>query len=278
MKSFSQFLNEKNTKIATFTFGRFQPPTIGHMVLLDKVSEIAGSGDMFIYSSQSVDNKKNPLDYLAKIKFLRKMFPKYARSIILDKNIKMVFDALVSLYEKDYTEINMVVGSDRVTEFQTLANKYNGVKARHGLYNFEKGVNVISAGDRDPDGEGVSGISATKMRVAAEDADLSTWNSGLPSGFKGATELLNAVRRGMGLSEEKNFRAHIKLEPTSEAREAYVEGTLFNKGDEVIINENEVVTVCTKGTNYLILETSSGKKVRKWIEDVTPLNQTQEYS
>jgi len=276
MKSFSQFLKEEESKTATFTFGRFNPPTTGHGKLLDKVSAVSKSGDMFIYSSQSNDAKKNPLDYQTKVKFLRKIFPKYARSIILDKKIRMVFDILVDLYDKGYSDINMVVGSDRVSEFEAVTNKYNGVEARHGFYNFKNGIKIVSAGDRDPDGEGVAGMSASKMRAAAKENDLISWSSGLPSSFKGSTDLLNAVRKGMGLSEARSFREHLKLKPTSDAREAYVEGALFAKGDRVIINEDELVTVRVKGSNYLIVETACGKNLRKWIEDVLPLTNIRE--
>ena len=76
----------------------------------------------------------------------------------------------------------MVVGSDRVTEFDTLLNKYNGVNGRHGYYGFDN-IEVVSAGERDPDAEGVTGMSASKMRAAAVDGDFDTFKMGVPSGF-----------------------------------------------------------------------------------------------
>lgn len=274
IKRFSDYLTEATTgKEATFTFGRFNPPTIGHEKLIEAVKKKA-SKDFFIFVSQSQDPKKNPLDYQTKIKYMRKMFPRYARQIILDKSIRSVFDILTQLYDKGYTSARMVVGSDRVSEFEVLCNKYNGVKGRHGFYNFENGVEIVSAGDRDPDADGVAGMSASKMREAVAANDFKSFSNGLPSGFKEGTALFNDLRKGMGLKESVSFREHIQLETVSEAREAYVEGDLFNKGDLVVVNESEEVgTVVVRGANYLIVEMEGGRKVRKWINDVTPLEE-----
>ena len=91
------------------------------------------------------------------------MFPKYARNIIVDKT-RNVFEIAVSLHNKGHRSIIMVVGSDRVAEFDKLLNTYNGVEARHGYYGFDN-IEVISAGERDADSDGVSGMSASKMRA-----------------------------------------------------------------------------------------------------------------
>ena len=212
IKSFSQFLTEEKGKKATFTFGRFNPPTVGHEKLLDKVANEARGGDYFIYASQSNDAKKNPFDYQTKVKYMRKMFPRHARKIILDKKVRMVFDILVQLYKKGYTEVQMVVGSDRVHEFDALCNKYNGVEGRHGFYNFENGVVIVSAGERDPDADDVSGMSASKMRAAAAANDLLSFNKGLPSGFKEGQQLFNDLRKAMGLKESRSLREHVQFE------------------------------------------------------------------
>lgn len=271
MKSFKSYITEA-TKEVVFTFGRFNPPTIGHEKLLDKVKKTAGSNDYFIYASQSQDPKKNPLDYTTKIKYMRKMFPKHARNIILDNSVKNVFDILVKLYDKGYTRASMVVGSDRVKEFEILANKYNGVSARHGFYNFENGVKIISAGERDPDAEGVSGMSASKMRAAASANDLKLFSNGLPSGFKEATPLFNDLRKAMGLEESYSFREHIQLKKVSSIREAYVQEKIFNKGDLIVIKESdEVGSIVVRGSNYVIVEMEKGQKYRKWIDDIIPL-------
>jgi len=266
IKSFSQYITEASNE-AVFTFGRFNPPTTGHEKLIKKLASISNSGDYFVYASSSNDPKKNPLDYVSKVKFMRKMFPKHARNIVLDKKIKNVFDVMVSLFDKGYIKATMVVGSDRVTEFDKLINKYNGVKGRHGFYNFET-LQVVSAGDRDPDSEDVSGMSASKMRAAAGANDFEMFQKGLPSGFKDAKGLFNAVRSGMGLEESFSFRKHIQLQSVSDVRESYIEGDLFNKGDYVLLdNTEEVGQIVVTGSNYVIVE-SRGQTTRKWLTDI----------
>jgi len=200
------------------------------------------------------------------------MFPKHARSVIMDKDVRNIFDVLTKLYEEGYNQVNMVVGSDRVGEFETITNKYNGTKGRHGFYNFQGGVNVISAGDRDPDAEGVTGMSASKLRQAAASNDLQTFMKGMPRGFDDAKDLFNDVRKGMGLNESHDFRTHIQLQSVSEDREAYVSGNLFSEGDSVVITATEEVgSISFLGANYVIVETTDGKKYRKWISDVEKL-------
>jgi len=266
-KSFSEFLTE-NTKEVVFTFGRFNPPTTGHEKLLNKVASLAPGNNYRVYASQSSDPKKNPLDYATKIKVMRKMFPKHGRNIILDKKIKNALDILVQLYDQGFTKVTMVVGSDRVNEFSALTNKYNGVNARHGFYNFQDGISIVSAGDRDPDSDAVDGMSASKMRAAAADNDFSSFSKGLPSKFKDGKQLFDTLRKAMGIKEESEYRNHIQLEPISEKREAYVQGSLYEVGDEVIIKESgEIATISVLGANYVIVETTSGK-YRKWLEAV----------
>ena len=268
MKGFADYITEA-TKEVTFTFGRFNPPTTGHEKLLDAVSKVARGGKYVVYASQSTDRKKNPLDYATKVKYMRKMYPRHARSIILDKKVRNIFDILVKLYDQGVNVANLVVGSDRVPEFTALVNKYNGVKGRHGFYNFESGINVISAGERDPDADDVSGMSASKMRAAAAANDFAGFSKGLPKGFKEAEKLFNDVRRGMGLKESYDFREHIQLETVSDTREAYVAGELFNEGDVVVIKESdEVGQVIMRGSNYVLVEMADGKKLRKWLDDV----------
>jgi len=266
IKSFSDFLTEA-TKEVTFTFGRYNPPTIGHEKLFDAVKKQARSGAYRIYTSKSQDSKKNPLEFKDKIKFVRKMFPKHARAIMGDKNIRTVFDIVTLLYDQGFVKVTMVVGSDRVIEFDTLLQKYNGEKGRHGFYNFEQ-INVVSAGERDPDAEGASGMSASKMRAFAQQNDLAGFAKGLPSGFKDTSGLFNAVRKGMGLTETRSFRQHIELPPVSQTREEYIEGSLFKVGDLVRIKENNEkgrIIVC--GSNYVMVESNDIRK-RYWLDSV----------
>lgn len=202
------------------------------------------------------------------------MFPRHARSIISDIKIKTAFDALDSLYEQGYRQVTFVVGSDRVEEFDTLLNKYNGEKRNGGFYNFEGGVQVVSAGERDPDADGVSGMSASKMRAAAKDNNFELFAKGLPSSFREAQKLFNAVRSGMGLKESYNFRQHIQLPTLSKEREAYINGELFQVGDVVEVKESKDIGQIERlGSNYVIIETYEGKKQRKWLKDVVRIEE-----
>lgn len=271
--SFKNYLVEEE-KTIFFTFGRMNPPTIGHEKLLKKLATKAGKNPYRVYLSQSQDAKKNPLSYVDKVKIARKMFPKYARQILADKKIKTVFDVMVKLNNEGYKRVVMVVGSDRVNEFDVLMNKYNGVKGRHGLYKFES-IKIISAGERDPDADGAEGMSASKMRAAAKDDDFTAFSQGLPKslGNSEAKKVYNAVRKGMGLKEQTEYTKHVQLEKVSETREAFVEG-MYQPGDKVVIKESEeIATVIHRGANYLIVE-SDGKEYRKWLDAVEMLEKT----
>ena len=196
IKNFKDYLIEE-TKEVYFTFGRMNPPTIGHGKVMDVLKTKSKGADYRVYVSQSQDSKKNPLSYSDKVKHLRKLFPQHARQIVVDKKVRTAIEALVSLYDAGYRKVNMVVGADRIREFDVLANKYNGKKARHGFYNFET-IRIVSAGERDPDAEGVTGMSASKMRAFATDNDFQSFAQGLPSKVnnKDAKKLFNDVRKG----------------------------------------------------------------------------------
>jgi hypothetical protein len=268
IKNFSQYLVEEEREVF-FTFGRMNPPTIGHGKLIDALVKKSKGADYKIYVSQSQDAKKNPLSYSDKIKHLRKMFPKNGRNIIVDKTARNAIDIATKLYDMGYKRITMVVGDDQVRTFDVLLNKYNGKKARHGFYNFES-INIVSAGRRDPDAEGVEGMSATKMRQAATDNDYQTFAQGIPKSMsdKDTRKLFNDVRKGMGLKEEYSFKRHIDLGKLDDTREAYVQGDLFELGDTVVIKESEEVgIVSVLGANYVIVECGD-KKLRKWLDAV----------
>ena len=272
INSFKSYLVEES-KSVYFTFGRMNPPTIGHEKLMRSLSEKSGKNPYRVYLSQSQDKKKNPLSFTEKVKYARKMFPKHARQIMADRKIKNVFDVASKLYSEGYKNVSLVVGSDRLNEFKILLDKYNGKKGRHGFYNFEK-INVISAGERDPDADGATGMSASKMRQAVEQKDFTKFSQGLPRNMSNAEakKLYNSVRMGMGLKEQKIFQNLIQLEKLSDIREAYVKGMIFNIGDQVIVKENDEVTkVIRKGPNYVIVENSNGHHLRKWLHDIEPL-------
>jgi hypothetical protein len=271
IKSFNEYITEAKGEI-TFVFGRFNPPTTGHEKLFDTLQKVSG-GTYRIYGSKSQDPKKNPLTFKQKVKFLRKMFPKHARKVMADSDVRHVMDIAVKLYDQGYTKVSMVAGSDRVPEFKALLNKYNGVKARHGFYEFKDEIEVISAGERDPDVEGVTGMSASKMRAAAEEGSLQTFAKGVPGGYN-PKELFNAVRKGMGIKESPKFREHVELPKVSETREEYVEGNLFSEGDTVVLKEtSDVGKILVCGSNYLVVEFGQWKK-RVWLDQVELLEKS----
>jgi|TARA_B110000879_G_C11158690_1_gene508083 hypothetical protein len=269
MRSFKNYLTEED-KVAYYTFGRLNPPTIGHEKLLDSLAKKSGKNDYFVFLSQTQDSKKNPLDYTLKINSVRKMFPRHARRVMINKSVRTAFNASSFLYDKGYKSVVFVAGSDRVREFQTLLNKYNGVKGAHGFYNF-KSISVISAGERDPDAEGVDGMSASKMRKFASQNDFSSFSQGLPTSMKNkdAKRLFMDVRGGMGIKEETVFKRHIELQSVSEERELFVQGKLFEIGDSVLIKESDEMGVLTHlGANYVIVELDENRSVRKWINAI----------
>ena len=188
-------------KSVAFSFGRFNPPTIGHEKLMDNTRR--ANRNYRIYASQSQDSKKNPLNFRNKVAIMKSMFPAHARKISSDK-MTTAIDAMVNLYKEKYTDVVMVVGSDRVAEFDKLLKAYNGKRARHGYYKF-KSIRVVSAGERDPDADGVSGMSASKMRKAAQDNDYKSFQKGLPPKFKQGKLLFRTLQKEMGIKSLKEW-------------------------------------------------------------------------
>jgi shikimate kinase len=183
---------ESGSKIV-ISFGRMNPPTVGHEKLVNKVKDIARKegAKAEVYLSQTQDAKKNPLSYDDKVMLAREAFG----SIVQKINLKTIIDVMKHISGK-YAEVILVVGDDRVGEFDTLLNKYNGKD-----YSFSS-IRVISAGQRDPDAEGVEGMSASKMRDAAKDGDEAKFKSGLPKKLQmHADDIYTMVRAGMKLAE-----------------------------------------------------------------------------
>ena len=202
------------TKSIAFAFGRFNPPTIGHEKLMDMTR--GANRNYRIYASQTQDAKRNPLTHTKKVKYMKDMFPVHRRKISKDK-LTTAIDVLVKLYKEKYSDVIMIAGSDRVREFDTLLQKYNGVKAKHGFYKF-KSIRVVSAGERDPDAEGLSGMSASKMRKAALDNKFGTFKQGLPRKYKGK-ELFKAVQKAMGTRTFEEFQLESKKGPSEKEQD-----------------------------------------------------------
>ena len=262
---------KRGSDALTLVFGRFNPPTTGHKKLLDTAKGISGDNDFRIYPSRSHDPKKNPLDPGTKIKFMKQMFADYEDEIVNEKDMKTIFDVLLTAEEEGYKEVTIVVGSDRLGEFKNLATKYNGE-----LYNFDT-ISVVPGGTRDSDADDVSGMSASKLRKAVKDDDRKAFERGMPSKFDKAAvnNLWNELKKSMGLSVTTDTKESLELwqiAPSfdySGLREKYYNKEIFKRGDIV-----ESMTtglrgkVTRRGANHLICVTESGIMFKSWIKDV----------
>ena len=260
-------------KSIAITFGRFNPPTIGHEKLINKV--VRADRNYKIYISRSEDSKKNPLSPRDKLSWMKKIFPQYARNIEINTT-NMILDIATMLYNKGHTILKFIVGSDRVREFETILKKYNDQKNRHGYYNF-KTIDVISAGERDPDAEGASGMSASKMRDAASKGDVASFKRGLPSHFRDVDGLFKAVRKGMGIREDYTPDTSTPVMTLGQfeqkqVRDLYVREMIFNIGDQVkYLKEDKQGKVVRRGTNYIVLEDTNNNLHKCWIWDCVPV-------
>jgi len=203
---FKQFLDEQKEKHAVLAFGRMNPPTVGHAKLVDKVKEVAKEvgGTHHVVISHSQDAKKNPLSAQDKLKHAKRFFPDTNLSTS-DKEHPTFLQHAAKLHKAGATHLHMIAGSDRVDEYKTKLAQYNG-KHKGALYNF-KHITVHSAGERDPDAEGVSGMSASKMRGHAETGNFKEFKKGIPKHVapEHAKELYHDVRKGMNLKEDMNY-------------------------------------------------------------------------
>ena len=248
------------------TFGRFNPPHVGHEKLINRVADEAHStgADYMIYPSHSNDPKKNPLDFGTKLNAMQHMFPSHASNIANDpQNGRNIFDVLKNLHTQGYDSVKVVVGDDRVKEFTNMTSKYNGK-----TYNFGK-LDVVSAGERDPDSDDVEGMSASKMRKAAMENDYDAFKKGLPKDMaaKEAKAIYMQLRRSMNI-DEQTWEVAPKLEEEN-LREAYRNGEIFNVNDIVEnLNTGVIGRIITRGTNYVIVVDEENRVFRNWIKDL----------
>ena len=271
LKGASQEQKPEDGDTLTVVFGRFNPPTVGHEKLLKSAKRISAGSAIKIYPSRTQDPKKNPLDPNTKVSYMRKMFPEFGEAIINDPDMKSIFDVLVNADKDGYSNVNIVVGSDRQSEFENLAQKYN-----NDLYQFEL-IRVVSAGVRDADAEGVEGMSASKMRKAVVDDDFKSFRRGTPKTLDdGDTQtLFDAVRQGMSVKKSKIKKESYSLWEIApkfdmkNLRENYVRGKIFRIGDKVQnLNTGLIGEVMRRGTNHLICVTEEGYMFKSWIKDL----------
>lgn len=261
MKDYKQLIKELPSKTVVFAFGRFNPPTIGHELLIKAVKKLAQqkNADHVIYASRSQDAKKNPLSVVKKVKYLNLMF-RNTKFTAANEQARTFIEAATQLNKK-YKNIVMVAGSDRVAEFKRLLNTYNGKE-----FNFDT-IEVISAGERDPDADDASGMSASKMRTLASKGNYAEFKKGLPSTVRDidGKRLMNDIRDGMGLGSVKEQVVLVK----DNLREQYFLGEVYNEGD-LVESDGVTYTIVKRGSNHLLLKESTGKLVSKWIHDVQP--------
>ena len=253
----------------TVAFGRFNPPTVGHEKLINAAKAAAKGGEYSIYPSRTQDKTKNPLSPDEKISFMRQLYPKHGERIVNDGDMKTIFNVLQKANEDGYSSVNIMVGADRKSEFEKLAQQYNG-----DLYDFED-INVVSAGERDPDAEGVEGMSASKIRKAAAEDDFKTFLTGMPAKIDDelAKNIFNAVKRSVGKKKAGVKEGLWQLAPKLDwegLRENFFLKNIFNIGDLVEqLHTGLRGRIIRRGTNYLISVTEDNIMFKSWIGDVS---------
>lgn len=295
---------EKTKGTLTIAFGRFNPPHAGHLQLMDTAAASAEQegSDYMIVPSRSQDPKKNPLDPDTKVALMRQLFPQHSERIMNDSNTRTIFDILKKAHNDGYANVRIIGGEDRVKEFDKLANNYNG-----NLYAFDN-IDVVSAGDRDPDSEGVEGLSASRMRLAAAENDFKTFYNHLHKeepvidpntgeqimqpdpktgemvpltqmvplvDRKTAKQMLQTIRGTMGVESQVSEIWEIAPKFDSQTlRENYISEVIFRIGQLVEnLNTGLVGRIIRRGTNYLICVTEDNIMFKSWIKDVMEVYQ-----
>ena len=255
----------------TLAFGRFNPPHAGHQQLMDIAAASAEDeegGEYIIVPSRSQDPKKNPLDPNIKVSVMRQMFPQHSENIVNDNANRTIFDVLKKAHNDGFTNVRIVAGQDRVKEFDKLSQNYNGQ-----LYQFDN-IEVASSGDRDPDSDGVEGLSSSRMRLAAAEGDFKTFRAGLPEGIgrKEAMEFFDTVRQSMNVQEMREFWNIWEIAPKYDLenlRESYVAKKIFNIGDRVEnLNTGLIGRIIRRGANHLICVAENNIMFKSWVKDL----------
>ena len=257
---------EKTKGTLTIAFGRFNPPTTGHGKLLDTVASSSDEDDYMIIPSRTQDKKKNPLDTDTKVSMMKKMFPNHSEKIVNDPSNRTIFDVLSRAHNDGYTNVRIVGGGDRVKEFDKLANDYNGK-----LYQFDN-LEVMSAGDRDPDSDDVTGMSASKQRKAAAEGDIKTFMKGVPKSLnqKDAEELFKKIRTAMNIKEGFNMWEIAPKFDWKGLRDNYVQEKIYRVGQMVEnMNNGLIGRIIRRGANHLICVTEENLMFKSWIKDVS---------
>lgn len=264
MKNFKNLLQELPAKKIVIAFGRFNPPTTGHELLVNKTTQFASRNNIphRIYVTHTEDKKKNPLPQKRKIYFMERMFGKGANLVGTGGEQRTIIEVAKALEKEKFTDLVLVAGSDRVPQYRKLLEQYNGKD-----YKFNS-IEVVSSGKRDPDSDQADGMSATKMREAAKAGKFAEFKRGIPAKMTvaDAKRMFNEVRQGMGLDpikEEISFQ-------TSEIREKYINEEIFAIGS-VVEDSNGVYEVVDRGSNYITVVNESGVMSKKWLHQVVEI-------
>jgi len=251
-----QRLKEAKEKKIVFSFGRMNPPTIGHEKLVNKIkSEAKARGaDARLYLSHTSNKEKDPLTYNEKAKYAKKAFGIFKKS-----RARTIIEVAKELEADGYTDITLVFGEDRDAEMVNLIKRYNGKD-----FNFNS-INSVSAGKRDPNAKGVEGISGTKLRELAKTGKLDVFKQALASKLsdREKTAIYNQIRKVYSISDDVMF-------DRDELREAYLMGEFFNVGDIVYdMNEETEYEIIEQGPNFVYCQGEDGNVYTKWLSDLS---------
>ena len=269
MKKLSELLRKGvgRKQSVVFAFGRMNPPTIGHQKLIDRVITMAKrvKGLPVLYVSATQDRKKNPLSVKQKIDYLKKMYPVGIQILPATGRERTFMEILKNRFDKKYTDVVMVAGSDRVAEFKRLTKQYNGKE-----YNFDT-IEVVSAGARDPDATGMTGMSASKMRDFAMRNDFKSFRAGLIAGTRenDAMKLFKDLKKGMGVNEE--ILPPSDNDELKDIREQYHNNEIYLMGEKIeVLSNRNVGTIIKRGPNYVQYEMEDGGVEKAFLDDIQP--------
>ena len=258
---------ESTGKGIVVVFGKFNPPAKNHEQMMKfALSRATESNyDFRIYPSRIKDDGTNPLNPTLKIHYMSSMFPGFADYIIDSESMKSIFDVLESLYGDKYTDVKVVVGSERLSEFQSLAHRNQGQQ-----YEFEN-IEVMPSPGKDPDSD-TSGVgSSAALRTAVMDGNFEMFSSSLPRGMKtkDKEELFNSVSKSMKISESIELWKVAPELDMNGLRVNYKKNNLYPVGS-IVENLNTGISgrVIRRGTNYLICVTEDGFMFKSWLQNI----------
>jgi hypothetical protein len=200
------FLNEDDRSTAVFAFGRFNPPTIGHEKLIQKVQSMTKqvNGKGYVFLAHTGGTQKDPIDFQTKLSYLRQHFQADKSLSFGDQRANTIIKVMKVLQAEGRTRVIMIAGDDRVMQFQKLLNQYNGqpTKAGNVEYKFDE-IQVVSAGQRDPDAEDITGVSASKARELAMQGNWQEFSKIIMGGDNGKV-LYDKIHDQFGKTVDEN--------------------------------------------------------------------------